>query len=264
MEIIYFLIGFFASIVGAAAGIGGGVIIKPVLDFWGQLSLELIGFLSAATVFSMAAVSLVGTKKRAIKVEKGQSFVIAFGSIIGGLIGKGLFAILVEYLLPTRIVGLIQSILLIGILILIALFIKFRSSVKTYQIKHKVIIFLVGLSLGILSAFLGIGGGPLNVAILGWLFSMNTKQAAYNSIFIIFFSQLSAILLMLVTDDISLTNLGMLPIMIIGGILGGVLGTRLSERLSSIQIDYIFNSVITIIIIINFVNIIQSLQFQLS
>ncbi|MBM7542033.1 sulfite exporter TauE/SafE family protein [Amphibacillus cookii] len=264
MYLIYFLIGFIATVLGAAAGLGGGIIIKPVLDFWGQSSLELIGFLSAVTVFSMASVSLLRTKKRTIKIEKKQSLMIAFGSIAGGFIGKGLFTILVNHLLPTRIVGLIQSILLIGILLIIVLFIKFRLYVKTYQIKNKLVIFSVGLALGVISAFIGIGGGPLNVAILGWLFSMNTKQAAYHSIFIIFFSQLSAIIITLLTDDILLYDLSMLPVMVLGGIVGGIVGSRLSERLSSLHVEYIFNTVIIIIIVINLINIFQFIQFQTS
>ena len=55
--ILVFLICFFASIVGAICGIGGGVIIKPVLDAFGIMSVSAISFLSGCTVLSMTTYS---------------------------------------------------------------------------------------------------------------------------------------------------------------------------------------------------------------
>ena len=56
---IFFLICFLASAVGAVCGIGGGVIIKPVLDAFGILDVETISFLSGCTVLSMTAYAVL-------------------------------------------------------------------------------------------------------------------------------------------------------------------------------------------------------------
>ncbi|HLQ75126.1 MAG TPA: sulfite exporter TauE/SafE family protein, partial [Alloiococcus sp.] len=56
--LIYFAVGLIATIFGALAGLGGGVIIKPVLDLLGDYDVGTISVLSAATVFSMSVVSL--------------------------------------------------------------------------------------------------------------------------------------------------------------------------------------------------------------
>lgn len=42
---------FFASVIGAICGIGGGVIIKPVLDSVGILDVTAISFYPAAQYF---------------------------------------------------------------------------------------------------------------------------------------------------------------------------------------------------------------------
>ena len=59
MEILVLLIAFGASIVGAICGIGGGVIIKPLLDAFGIASVAEISFLSGCTVLSMSCYSVI-------------------------------------------------------------------------------------------------------------------------------------------------------------------------------------------------------------
>lgn len=53
MVLIYFLVALLSTICGSMAGLGGGVIIKPVLDFLGDYNIETIGVLSACTIFSI-------------------------------------------------------------------------------------------------------------------------------------------------------------------------------------------------------------------
>ena len=52
--LIFFLVSLLASVVGAICGIGGGVIIKPVLDLLHLESVSTISFLSVCTVLSMS------------------------------------------------------------------------------------------------------------------------------------------------------------------------------------------------------------------
>lgn len=255
--ILYFAIGLIASILGALAGLGGGVIIKPVLDLFGDFDLPTIGVLSAATVLSMSAVSLIKMRKKEVKLDKATSSILAGGSILGGIAGKALFNTIAISLNVPTITAIIQSALLAVLLSLIFIYFKKKHSLKSYILKNRIIIFAVGISLGFLSAFLGIGGGPLNVAILSLLFSMTAKNAAINSIFIIFFSQLSALLLIAFTGGFGDYSLHMLYFMIPGGILGGWIGSNIVTRITNSQIEKIFNFVILIIIFINLYNIVK-------
>lgn len=54
MALLFFLVSFGTSVAGGICGIGGGVIIKPVLDFWGVTSVASASFLSGCTVLSMS------------------------------------------------------------------------------------------------------------------------------------------------------------------------------------------------------------------
>lgn len=60
--VIFFVICFGASIVGAICGIGGGVIIKPVLDAFQILDVATISFLSGCTVLSMSTYAVLKSK----------------------------------------------------------------------------------------------------------------------------------------------------------------------------------------------------------
>ena len=54
--VLYFLIIVVANAVGSVSGMGGGVIIKPVLDFVGHDSVVAISFYSTVAVFTMSLV----------------------------------------------------------------------------------------------------------------------------------------------------------------------------------------------------------------
>ena len=91
MEILVLCIAFGASIVGAICGIGGGVIIKPLLDAFGIASVAEISFLSGCTVLSMSCYSVVkalAAKESLVKFQTGTP--LAIGAAIGGILGKNL------------------------------------------------------------------------------------------------------------------------------------------------------------------------------
>ena len=56
--LIFFLVALAASVAGAICGIGGGVIIKPVLDLLHLETVTAISFLSGCTVLSMSCYSV--------------------------------------------------------------------------------------------------------------------------------------------------------------------------------------------------------------
>lgn len=255
IAILYFLIGLIASTFGALAGLGGGIIIKPVLDVIGDYDVVTIGILSTATVFSMSAISLLSSVRQDNQIKVKLSTLIALSSIVGGVSGKALFNYSVANIENQDLITLIQASIIASLMAMIFVFVRYKHVIKTYQLQNSVIIIGVGLALGILAAFLGIGGGPFNVAILYLLFSMRPKEAGLNSIFIIFFSQLSSIIYSARTTGFSQYDLSMLPYMIVGGVVGGMIGTRLVRKITERTVDKVFMIGIIIIILISLMNV---------
>lgn len=111
--------------------------------------------------------------------------------------------------------------------------------------------------LEIVSAFLGIGGGPLNVSLLFFLFSMDEKEAAKNSIFIILLLQAPSLLSTLAQHNIPSFAPHHFILMVTGG--SGVrclLGSSIGKRLDNYAVGKILIGLIFLIITINIYNVI--------
>lgn len=254
-NILYFLISLAATTAGAISGIGGGVIIKPVLDAISDLGVATISFLSGCTVLSMSVVSLMRTAgKSDVKVEPRRGTLLALGAAFGGVAGKSLFDLVKNAFSSDSIVGASQSAILVLMTVGVFFFVRYRSKVHPLNVQSGVLCVLIGIVLGLLSAFLGIGGGPINIAVLYYFFAMDAKTSALNSIYIILFSQITSLISTFVTGSVPGFTPMLLLLMIAGGILGGFLGRSISSKLSNQGVDNLFSVVLVVIVLISAYN----------
>ena len=133
----------------------------------------------------------------------------------------------------------------------------FKSKIKTLDVKNPIAAALIGLLLGVISSFLGIGGGPINLIVLLFFFGMNTKTAAQNSLFIILFSQLASLASTLITKTVPEFDALSLVVMIVGGISGGVIGRMFSRKIDEKAVDKLFIALIALIIAICIFNTVR-------
>ena len=92
MVIVFFLVSILSSLAGSICGIGGGVIIKPVLDATGIMSVSSISFLSGCTVLAMSVVSVYkNVRAKSAKLDVKIATALAVGAAVGGVIGKMMF-----------------------------------------------------------------------------------------------------------------------------------------------------------------------------
>lgn len=251
--VLYTAVILIATTLGAFVGLGGGVIIKPVLDFIGNEPRIQVDFLSAVAVFTM---SIVTTGKYIAKKQKFNASVIlfiAFGSIAGGWLGNVATEAL-SRVMAQETIRCIQAFTLAFLLTAVSVYVgKCKFS---FHLKSNIAILAVGLLLGFTASFLGIGGGPVNVAVLTLFFSMNVKDAAVYSVAIIFFSQLSKLITIFATNGIGpyshqwKTLLFILP----AAVLGGLIGSKLNRKFDDAAIRKVFVAVMVLIIVLNIYN----------
>lgn len=250
--VVYFLIIILANCVGSISGMGGGVIIKPLLDLIGYHSLTEITFYSSIAVFTMSVSSTYKQLKNGVVVNWSRAIIISDGSVIGGILGSKLFVYLLNQFNDDRKVQLLQIILTI-ISLLLVLFYTLWSK-KTFKFNSYFLYLVVGLLLGGFSTLLGIGGGPINVSLLMFCFSLSMKEATVYSIITIFFSQLAKLFEVGTTTGFAKYDLSILliiiPAALLGGYIGGVLGGRFSDKV----VSKIFVCIILIVIVINLYN----------
>lgn len=168
MEIvIVFSVCLAASTIGGICGVGGGVVIKPLLDATGIMSVPTLSFLSGLTVLTMACVNVLRNR---------------------------------------------------------------------------------------------IGGGPMNLAVLYYFFSMDTKKAAVNSILVILLSQTASLIFSIVSRTVPAYNWGVLISMMGAGALGGFLSSFLHKKLSVSMTHKLFIGLLAVILAICIYNSIRMLS----
>lgn len=123
----------------------------------------------------------------------------------------------------------------------------FKDRFHTLDVKNDLLIILIGVFLGTMSSFLGIGGGPINLVILFYFFSMETKTASQNSLYVILFSQISNLVTTLVTHSVPDFEPISLILMIAGGIGGGIIGRALSKRMDNSHTDKLLMALMVVI-----------------
>ncbi|MGL5677008.1 MAG: sulfite exporter TauE/SafE family protein [Cellulosilyticaceae bacterium] len=254
MSIIYFLICLIASVLGAISGIGGGVIIKPVLDAIGTLNASTISFLSGCTVLSMTTMTLYRNRNSEVKVDKVVGTCLALGAAVGGLLGKAIYDTVKTMSGNPDMAGAIQSFVLAIVTVGVLIFTINKAKIKPFKVEGKVVSLIIGFLLGCLSSFLGIGGGPINLMILYLFFAMDTKTAALNSIYIIFFSQGTSVISTIVNSQIPNFEWAVFFMMIAGGLVGGTVGPMISKKLSLKGVDKIYIGMVIAIILISVYN----------
>lgn len=260
MELLFFAISFTASIIGVICGIGGGVVIKPVLDASGVLSVSAISFLSGCTVLSMSCYSVLKSKlNKESVIDMSISTFLGIGAIVGGIVGKQAFQAVKAMFENGDTVGAVQAIVLAAVTIGTLIYTIFKKKIKTLKLTSKVVCLLIGLTLGVMSSFLGIGGGPINLVVLYYFFSMETKVAAQNSIYIICLSQISSLVITIVTGTVPSVSPILLIGMILCGLLGSAVGRKINAKISSDVVDKLFMGLMCVIIAICFYNMYQFL-----
>jgi len=249
---IYFLVALFATLVGAAAGLGGGVIIKPVLDLLGDYNIVTISVLSSCTVLSMAIVSTGRQIKYGFKITKSM-VTISIGAVAGGMLGSIIFSAIKQNLEP-EMVTIVQSVIIILLLVMCLL----HNKLPRYHIKSVFGQSMIGLFLGMFSSFLGIGGGPINVAILFALMSMELRDAAKVSVFIILFAQVSGLIMKAASGMFAqVEDFSMLFVMIPAAIAGALIGAQLNIKLAEKHLNMVYKSAVILVIIICAYNIVK-------
>lgn len=238
--ILYFFVIIFANTVGSLSGMGGGVIIKPALDLIGAHSVVDISFFSTVAVFVTAIVSTLKQMTNRLSINWKNVGVIAIGSVFGGILGNLLFTFILT-IFQENLVQLIQIFCIF--FTLFCAFLYSYSSGLTLQLTKGFYFFSVGLLLGTLASFLGIGGGPINVALLMFCFSLPLKEATVYSVATILFSQGAKLLTIASTTGFSSYDSSILFFIIPAALIGGYLGAILSKILSEKQVQFIYQMI---------------------
>lgn len=250
---LYAVIIVLANTLGAVSGMGGGVIIKPLLDVIGVHSVAAVSFYSSVAVLTMSIVSTYRQVKQGMQLSLHKVVYLSLGSVVGGVLGNHLLTVLLQMFSNDKLVLLIQ--ILLTIISLLFALVYTRYHLPSFSLTSHVMYVICGLILGTLASLLGIGGGPINVSLLMLLFSLPIKEATVYSIATILCSQMAKLTTIVAKGELIQYDLSLLLYIIPAAMIGGFLGAYLSKKLSINKVESIFQSIVLLVIVINLYNV---------
>lgn len=253
-DVFYIIVALFSTLIGAVSGMGGGVIMKPVFDLAGDYDASGISALTSSTVLAMSLVSVAVSAGRFKKEKENTKTILltAFGSLFGGLAGDKIFRMLTQSA-QDGTVKAVQNIVLLVLVVFVIIYM--RSGKKTLGVKNSFAGLPVGFALGLVSAFLGIGGGPINVAVLTAVFGFGIKTAVLCSLTSVLAAQAVKVSSTLINTGISAFSLRILPFVVAAGVCGALIGRFISRKSGDKTANIMFTAVQFIVILICAVNI---------
>lgn len=257
---ICYMVTFLACMIGTICGMGGGIIIKPVLDATGVMTVAAVTCLSGCTVIAMSCWNVGKTiiKKESVIDFKNTTF-LAIGAAGGGLAGKQLYTMVAALFADKNMAGGVQACLLFAATLATFIYTLYKDRITSKQVNSPLVGIIIGVLLGILGSFLGIGGGPFNVAVLYYFFSMPTKKATQNSLYIVLFSQLTSTLKTVIFDGFPPCDRTILVGMVLLGIIGSEAGRRINKKIDNKQATLCLEGSMLLIMCINIYNIVKFL-----
>ena len=225
---------------GAFVGLGGGVVIKPLLDLIGKSPIDVVNFISSCAVFAMSISSTAQHIKAKTKINFKLIITISIGAVTGGIFGTKIFELLLNRFDNERLKG-IQGLILGVFLVVSVIYINLKNA-KSLNIKNPIAVVAVGFALGSIAAF------------LVFFFSMTMKEAAVYSVGTIFFSQLSKLISTVISGTVPQVDAVMIIAAVVCAVCGGILGAKANKKGNEKTIKTIFTVVVAAIAVVNFYN----------
>jgi hypothetical protein len=228
------LLGFVAGILGSILGLGGGIIVVPILTFFGFTpTLAVSNSLFAA--FSNAAGSTISYSRQK-RIEYSLGLKLGLLTIPGTILGA--------YISSDVTPGIFK--ILFGlVLISSAIYIFLRKKIETSEknLTKQMIVFIITASFfaGIISSFFGIGGGIVFVPLMVVGIGMTMKKAAPTSQFILLFASLSGIIVHSILGHPDFLQAGLLSA---GAFVGGIIGARISLDIKERSLQILVSAII--------------------
>jgi len=229
-------LGVAAGMLGSMIGLGGGIIVVPVLTFLGfPPTVAASNSLFAALSNAIASTVSYSKQKR---IEFSLGLKLGLLSVPGTVLGA---------VISTDTAPETFKILFGFVLIASAAYIFLRRKIESKEkiLSKQMMIFAVCASFfaGIISSFFGIGGGIIFVPLMVVGMGMAMKRAAPTSQLILLFASLSGVIVHSVLGHPDFLQAGFLAI---GSFIGGLIGARLSIDIKERYLQILVSVVILI------------------
>ncbi|MAM60424.1 sulfite exporter TauE/SafE family protein [Maritimibacter sp. UBA3975] len=253
---LLFGLGGIVGILSGMFGVGGGFLMTPLLFMIGIPPAVAVATGTNQIVASSISGVLAHLKRKTVDLKMGLVL------LSGGLVGAGLGVQLFAYLRSIGQVDLLVTlsyVVFLGIIGFLMLVESVRALLRSRRMaapkrrKHNWVHalpfktkfrtsglyisaippILVGFSVGVLAAIMGVGGGFIMVPAMIYILGMPTKVVVGTSLFQIIF--VAAFTTLMHAWENHTVDLGLAVLLIVGGVIGAQVGARIGLRIKAEQ-----------------------------
>lgn len=251
-------LGGMVGVLSGMFGVGGGFLMTPLLFFIGIPPAVAVATEANQIVASSFSGVLAHLRRKTVDLRMGTVL------LVGGLIGAALGVVVFNYLKSMGQVDLLVKLCYVVFLGVIGGMMFFESLRAIRQTRSGKVVpkrkkhnwihglpfkmrfrtsglyisvippLLVGVSVGILAAIMGVGGGFIMVPAMIYLLGMPTKVVVGTSLFQIIF--VTAFTTMLHATTNFTVDVALAVLLLIGGVIGAQIGTQIGTRMKAEQL----------------------------
>lgn len=172
-------IGLAGGLLSGAFGVGGGIVLVPLLMAFAGLDQRRA---AATSLLAILPTSIAGSVTYLLhgEVDVLAAAVIAIGAIVGSVLGANLLD-----RLPLRVLGWMFIVLLVVVALRMALIEPVRGDPLAFSVPVALAYLGIGLVMGFASGLFGIGGGVIAVPALVGLLGISDLVAKGTSLLVI-------------------------------------------------------------------------------
>ncbi len=242
VTVLLLILGFFAGVLGSLTGIGGGVLLTPILALhFGVPIRQAVGTSLVAVITTSAASSSIHLQRHTTDIRLGMTLELATA------FGAALTAYLVGYFNRNALEGLFAAFLLYSSVTILAKRGKVQMQdesspaldpgvIPPYEPKRYPLGLAASLVAGALSGLLGIGGGPIKVPVMYIFMNVPLMVATATSNFMIGVTAAASAIVYYRRGDILVQYAAPLAV---GVFLGSLLGARQAPRIHTKVVVYL-------------------------
>jgi uncharacterized protein len=243
VSVFLVILGFFAGLLGALTGIGGGVLLSPILALYFGIPIrQAIGTSLVAVITTSAASSSVHLQRHTTDIRLGMTLELATS------LGAAVTAYLVGYFNRNALEGLFAGFLLYSAVTILWRGGKIKPEddmatqsggplvIPPYEPKRYPLGLGASLVAGALSGLLGIGGGPIKVPVMYIFMNVPLMVATATSNFMIGVTAAASAIVYYRRGDILVHIAAPLAV---GVFMGSLLGARLAPRIRAKHVVYL-------------------------
>ena len=228
--------GFFSGLLG----LGGGVIMLPLLSVVGRVPLKLATGTTLVQVTIAAAIGMLSHYQGGM-VDLKAGLILGMAGIAGGFVGSLLSV-------PLSIRFLESIFLFVVALAIILLFIPLELEDKNYRKGNfnKAFGIAIGFGVGVLAGLLGVGGGFIIIPLMTYFLKIPLRVTIGTSLLIILISSFGTLG---AKFKIGHVNLLITFLVISGSVIGAFLGAYVSRRTQVKSLRLVLLSILVLIFI---------------